>query len=73
MIAPNNLPRIPDLDYDAIDAAVARATMDAVVNHARLGFAVPEWQDGRVVWVPPAEVLSAHEKTEFPDNTAGTS
>jgi hypothetical protein len=73
MIAPKNQPRKPDLDYDAIDAAVARATRDAVVNHARLGLAVPEWQDGRVVWVSPAEVLSAHEKTGLSDDIAGTS
>ena len=72
MIAPNNLPRKPDLDYDAMDEAVAGATRDAVVSHARLGFAVPEWRDGGVVWVQPAEVLSEHETTHLPGDAAGT-
>ena len=72
MIAPKNLPRKPDLDYDAIDAAIARATQDAVVNHARLGFAVPEWRDGQVVWVQPAEVLSEHANEQRPGDATGS-
>ena len=48
----------PDLDYAAIEAAISKGINDAVVTHARLGFAVPEWRDGKVVWVEPAEILA---------------
>jgi hypothetical protein len=49
----------PNLDYAAIEAAIAKGVNEAVVEHARLGFAVPEWRDGKVVWVAPEEILAA--------------
>lgn len=48
----------PDLDYAAIEAAISEGIQEAVIAHARLGFAVPEWRDGKVVWVEPSEILA---------------
>jgi hypothetical protein len=42
----------------AVAEAVARATRQAVLDHARLGYAVPISRDGRVVWLQPAEVFA---------------
>ena len=59
MIAPKY--NKPDLDYAAIEAAISRGVNDAVLTHAQLGYAVPEWRDGKVVWVQPEEILAAAE------------
>ena len=59
MIAPKY--NKPDLDYAAIEAAISRGVNDAVLTHARLGYAVPEWRDGKVVWVQPEEILAEAE------------
>ena len=64
MIAPKY--NKPDLDYAAIEAAISRGVNDAVLTHARLGFAVPEWRDGKVVWVQPAEILATAENSDSP-------
>lgn len=53
-----NPPRMPDLDYDAIDAAIARGIREAVLNRARLGLPVSVWRHGRVVMLSPEEVLT---------------
>lgn len=58
MIAPTNPPRMPDLDYAAIDTAIAQGIHDAVMNRARLGFPVSSWRDGKVVVLSPEEVLA---------------
>ena len=44
---------------EQITAAIQRAVREAVINHARLGHSVPEWRDGKVVWVSPEEILAA--------------
>ena len=62
MIAPKY--NKPDLDYAAIEAALSKGVREAVLTHARLGFAVPEGRDGKVVWVQPAEIL-AEEKSRL--------
>lgn len=64
MIAPKY--NKPDLDYAAIEAAISRGVNDAVLTHARLGYAVPEWRDGKVVWVEPAEILATVENPVSP-------
>lgn len=38
--------------------AVARATRDAALTHARLGHPVATYRDGKVVWLQPAEVFA---------------
>ena len=58
MIAPANPPRMPDLDYAAIDAAIARGIHEAVLNRARLGLTVSVWRNGKVVILSPEEVMA---------------
>jgi hypothetical protein len=52
-------PSIAELlaDRALIEAAIQRAVREAVLTHARAGHAVAEWRDGKVVWVPPEEVM----------------
>jgi hypothetical protein len=45
-------------DHAAIDAAVRRAAREAVLSSARAGLAVATTRDGKVVWVPPEEILA---------------
>jgi hypothetical protein len=47
-------------DNARIDAALKRAARDAALTHARLGRSLPEWRDGRVVWLSPAEVFARY-------------
>jgi hypothetical protein len=42
----------------SVAEAVARATRQAALEHARLGYAVPISRDGKVVWLQPAEVFA---------------
>ena len=51
----------PDVTTEQITAAIQRAVRDAVITHARMGRAVPEWRDGKVVWVSPEEILASFE------------
>ena len=44
-------------DRVAITQAIQRAVREAVLAHARAGYPVAEWRDGKVVWVPPEEIL----------------
>ncbi len=69
MIAPANPPRMPDLDYAAIDAAIFRGIHEAVLNRARLGFPVSVWRDGKVVILSPEEVF-AEEESEKANGSA---
>jgi hypothetical protein len=41
-----------------LEAAVRRAVRAAVLEHARAGRAVPEMRAGKVVWIPPEEILA---------------
>lgn len=59
MIAPANPPKLPDLDYAAIDAAISRGIREAVLNRARMGLSVSTWKDGKVVILSPEEVLAS--------------
>jgi hypothetical protein len=53
-------PSLPELlaDQAVIDDAVRRAAREAALKHARAGQPVATWQNGRVVWLPPEEILS---------------
>lgn len=46
-------------DGRRIDAAFQRAISAARQEHKRAGRAVPEWRDGKVVWIPPDQIESA--------------
>ncbi len=52
-------------DNALIRAALLRAAQDAALTHARLGRAIPEWRDGKVVWVQPAEIFARYGLDEF--------
>src|ERR1700679_2951919 len=39
-------------------AAFRRAVRAAVLEHARAGRSVPTMRDGKVVWIPPEEILA---------------
>lgn len=52
-------------DNDRINAALAGAARDAALTHARLGRTLPEWTDGGVVWLTPAEVFARYGLDEF--------
>jgi hypothetical protein len=53
-------PSISELlaDHTLITDAICRAVREAVLQHARAEQPVATWQNGRVVWIPAAEVLS---------------
>jgi hypothetical protein len=58
MSAPSRPVADPLREDDAYLEAVRRAVRAAVLDHARAGRAVPTWRDGKVVWIPPEEILS---------------
>jgi hypothetical protein len=43
-----------------LDAAHARATRDALLEHARMGRTVSEWRDGQIVTVTPEEIFARY-------------
>jgi hypothetical protein len=54
-------------DFDAvmadnarITAALERAAREAALTHARLGRSLPDWRDGKVVWMTPAEIFAQY-------------
>ena len=44
-------------DGRKIDAALAKAIRQAVLEHKRAGNPIAVWQDGRVVWIPAEEIV----------------
>jgi hypothetical protein len=40
-------------DGREIDAAIAKAVREAILEHKRAGNPIAVWQDGSVVWIPP--------------------
>ena len=52
------------IDEDASYAAVCRAVRAEVLRQARLGISIPEWNDGKVVWVSPEEVFARCSETK---------
>jgi hypothetical protein len=45
-------------DRALIMGAICRAVRQAVLDHARAGRPVATWRDGKVVWIPPEEILA---------------
>lgn len=45
-------------DHTLITEAIRRGVREAVLDHARAGRPVATWQNGKVVWIPPAEILA---------------
>jgi hypothetical protein len=54
------LPSIRELlaNHELITDAIRRAIREAVLKHARDGNPVATWENGKVVWIPPEEILS---------------
>jgi hypothetical protein len=40
-----------------IERAVREAARDAVLRHKLMGNAVPDWRDGKTVWVEPRDIV----------------
>ncbi len=57
-------PSIAELlaDRDLITAAINRAVQDAVLKHAQAGKPIAISQNGKVVWIPAAEILAYHSR-----------
>ncbi len=49
----------------ATDAAHARANREALLEHARMGRDICTERDGKVVWIPPAEIFARYGFDEF--------
>lgn len=49
----------------AIDQAHDRANREALLEHARMGQSISTWRDGKVVWIPPAEIFARYGLDEF--------
>ncbi|HPM22741.1 MAG TPA: hypothetical protein PLP66_02470 [Phycisphaerae bacterium] len=45
------------LDDALIDGALVDAVRDALLQHKRAGNPIAVWEDGRVVWIPPEEIV----------------
>jgi hypothetical protein len=45
-------------DHAGTEAALQKAGQEAVLEHARSGFPVATWKDGKVVWLQPDEVFA---------------
>ncbi len=55
---PVDIARVFD-DGRRIDAVVQRAVSAARQRHKREGRSVPEWRDGKVVWIPAEQIEEA--------------
>lgn len=61
---PNTLARMKALRAE-IDASYARSNREALLEHARMGREVCESRDGKVIWIPPAEIFARYGFDEF--------
>jgi hypothetical protein len=48
-------------DGTAIQEAMRQAVRDTVREHKLLGYPIVVWRDGKVVWVPPEEIVLPEE------------
>jgi hypothetical protein len=46
------------VDYQLMESAIQRGVREAVITHAKLGQSVCTLRDGKVVWIPPEEILA---------------
>ena len=50
---------------EATDASHARSNWEALLEHARMGRDICTERDGKVVWIPPAEIFARYGFDEF--------
>lgn len=43
-------------DREVVERALRKAVQDELRIHKAMGNPVPEWRDGKVVWIPPEEI-----------------
>jgi len=60
MAEKTTLPVNSPIDHAAVDRALALATRDALLEHARMGREVYESRDGKIVTVTPAEIFARY-------------
>lgn len=53
------------IDHEAVNRALALATRDALLEHARMGLDVHESRDGKIVAITPAEIFARYGLDEF--------
>lgn len=61
MQKPSNQAETPDIealmkDGALIDAAIERGVRDALREHKLFGNPIAVWENGKVVWIPPADI-----------------
>jgi hypothetical protein len=44
-------------DIDLVERALRRAVRDALRQHKQAGNRIAAWQDGRVVWIEPEDIV----------------
>ncbi|EDX77300.1 hypothetical protein MC7420_437 [Coleofasciculus chthonoplastes PCC 7420] len=49
-------------EIEKINQALAKAVQDALLKHKQAGNPVAIWRDGKVVWIPPEEILAKENK-----------
>jgi len=54
------------------DASYERSNREALLEHARMGREVCESRDGKVIWIPPAEIFARYGFDEFGRSKADT-
>lgn len=58
-------PVVSPIDHEAVNRALALATRDALLEHARMGRSVHESRSGKIVEVTPAEIFARYGFDEF--------
>lgn len=51
------------LETDLVERALHEAVVGAMVRHKRLGTPIVVWRDGKVVWIPPEEIVIPDAET----------
>lgn len=49
--------------HDFLTQAIQKAVVDAVLDHKRAGNPIVGWQNGRVVWIEPEDIVLDGEKS----------
>jgi len=44
-------------DDDLMERTLQEGVIDAIKMHKRLGNPIAVWRDGKVVWIPPEEIV----------------
>lgn len=48
-------------DNALIDKALGKAVREALLRHKQAGNPICVWRDGKVVWIPPEEIVIPEE------------